>query len=92
MDDTTPETLRAFVHRGHLVRLPARWKRKVAALEFIAEKTFQPGRTYSEKEVNDRLASWCEGGEADHITLRRYLVDLRFLVRDNDGCTYWTAG
>ena len=88
MDETTPEKLKPFIREGRLLRLPAKWERKKAALAYIAGRSFQAGRAYSEREVNERLAGWASGN-IDHVTLRRYLVDLRHLVRDNDGCTYW---
>lgn len=61
-------------------------------LRHIADHAFERGASYSEQEVNDRLRRWCEGSrEIDHVALRRYLVDLNLLVRDNDNCTYWLA-
>ena len=44
-------------------------------------------RTYDELEVNDRLRVWCDGGEVDHVTIRRYLIDMKLLHRA-DGL-YW---
>ncbi|MFB9433110.1 DUF2087 domain-containing protein [Streptoalloteichus tenebrarius] len=37
--------------------------------------------------MNDRLRTWCDGGEVDHVTIRRHLVDAGILVR-KDG-RYW---
>jgi hypothetical protein len=56
-------------------------------LAYIGATYFDTGRYYSEPEVNEILAHLCEGGSSDHATLRRYLVDLRFLHRQ-DG-RYW---
>lgn len=46
----------------------------------------------SENEVNAALASWLQAMEAgdalDHVTMRRYLVDERFLARSKDGTGY----
>ncbi|WP_367324983.1 DUF2087 domain-containing protein [Streptomyces sp. HUAS ZL42] len=52
-------------------------------LRHLAERSFEAGREYSEQEVNDRLRVWCEGGGIDHVTLRRYLVDLHHLDRQD---------
>ncbi|MFE7270045.1 DUF2087 domain-containing protein [Streptomyces sp. NPDC057623] len=74
--------LRTFVRDGRLVRLPARWTRKKLVLRHIAEQTFEPGVEYPERTVNEKLRAWCEDSDAiDHVTLRRYLVDLHHLRR-----------
>lgn len=80
-DEHTDMILRTFVRRGRLVRLPAQWARKQVVLQYIAEQTFTPGVEYPERIVNEKLRAWCEDGEVDHVTLRRYLVDLRHLRR-----------
>ncbi|MFG2129432.1 DUF2087 domain-containing protein [Streptomyces sp. NPDC048751] len=80
-DERVEMVLRTFVRDGRLVRLPAQWNRKTLVLRHVAQRTFEPGRTYTEREVNDRLRAWCEGGQVDHVTLRRYLVDLHHLHR-----------
>lgn len=36
---------------------------------------------YPERVVNEKLRAWCDEGEVDHVTLRRYLVDLHHLRR-----------
>ncbi|CAM5371089.1 DUF2087 domain-containing protein [Streptomyces griseorubiginosus] len=74
--------LRTFVRDGRLVRLPAQWNRKKLVLRHIAEQTFEPGVAYPERVVDEKLRAWCEeSDEIDHVTLRRYLVDLHHLRR-----------
>ncbi|WP_436848180.1 DUF2087 domain-containing protein [Streptomyces collinus] len=74
--------LDTFVRDGRLVRLPAQWTRKKLVLRHIAERTFEPGAEYPERVVNERLRAWCEDSDGvDHVTLRRYLVDLHHLHR-----------
>ncbi|MGQ4418400.1 DUF2087 domain-containing protein [Streptomyces sp. SAS_269] len=74
--------LDTFVRDGRLVRLPAQWTRKKLVLRHIAEQTFEPGVAYPERVVNERLRAWCEDSDGiDHVTLRRYLVDLHHLHR-----------
>ncbi|MFC8216982.1 DUF2087 domain-containing protein [Streptomyces sp. NPDC057362] len=75
--------VRTFVRDGRLVRLPARWTRKKVVLRHIAEQTFAPGVEYPERTVDEKLRAWCEDGEVDHVTLRRYLVDLGHLCRSD---------
>ena len=59
----------------------------------LAASSFNAEQLYSEKEVNNHLVSWLEGFTSpfniDHVTVRRYLVDLRFLGRDSSGAAYW---
>ncbi|MFJ9818726.1 DUF2087 domain-containing protein [Streptomyces sp. NPDC101151] len=83
--DGPDAVLDTFVRDGRLVRLPAQWTRKKLVLRHIAEQTFEPGAEYPERVVNERLRAWCEDSdEIDHVTLRRYLVDLHHLHR-NEG-------
>ncbi|MCL8017858.1 DUF2087 domain-containing protein [Streptomyces sp. AS02] len=82
-DERADVILRTFVRDGHrLVRLPARWTRKKLVLRYIAEQSFEPGVEYPERTVDDKLRAWCEDSDdIDHVTLRRYLVDLHHLRR-----------
>ena len=78
----TDMVLRTFVRDGRLVRLPARWARKKLVLQYIAEQTFEPGVEYPERTVDAKLRAWCEDSDRiDHVSLRRYLVDLHHLHR-----------
>ncbi|MET8407003.1 DUF2087 domain-containing protein [Streptomyces sp. NPDC005195] len=86
-DERTEAVLRTFVRGGRLVRLPAQWQRKLVVLRHIAEQTFEPGVEYPERTVNEKLRAWCEDAPVDHVTLRRHLVDLRHLTRQNG--FYW---
>jgi hypothetical protein len=55
----------------------------------------EPGRRYPEKEINEQLQIWVihfgRSFDLDHVTLRRYLVDEKYLVRDSAGGTYLLA-
>lgn len=86
-DERSEAVLRTFVRGGRLVRLPAQWERKLVVLRHIAERTFEPGVEYPERTVNERLRAWCEDAPVDHVTLRRYLVDLHHLHRRSG--LYW---
>jgi DNA-binding transcriptional ArsR family regulator len=74
----TPEeqVLATFVRNGRIVQYPAQPSKRLVVLRWLAEQ-FEPGRAYSEREVNDLLRHHSE----DHATLRRYLVDHGFLSR-----------
>ena len=81
--------LRTFVPDGRLVRLPARRGRRRMVLEYLAQ-SFEPGRRFPEREVDAVLRAWCAGGEVDHVTVRRYLVDEGLISRDDT--MYWRSG
>ncbi len=74
----TPEekTLAAFVRDGRVTHLPVQFSKRMLVLRWLVEQ-FDPGREYSEREVNDLLT----GHGEDHATLRRYLVDAGLLER-----------
>ncbi|MFC4852636.1 DUF2087 domain-containing protein [Actinophytocola glycyrrhizae] len=81
--------LRGFVSDGRLVRLPARQSRRRVVLEQVV-RSFEPGRRFPEKEVDVVLRAWCAGGETDHVTVRRHLVDEGMLSREHG--LYWRSG
>ncbi|HEX6358656.1 DUF2087 domain-containing protein [Actinophytocola sp.] len=92
MDDSVDDTdraVRAFVSDGRLVRLPARRMRRRLVLEHLV-RSFEPGRRFSEREVDVVLRAWCAGGDTDHAAVRRHLVDEGLLSRA-DGL-YWRSG
>jgi DNA-binding CsgD family transcriptional regulator len=67
-----------------LMGWPKKQKDKLILLRRIVE-LFQEGRRYTEKEVNAILAPvW-----SDHVTIRRYLIEYRFLDRKTDCSEYW---
>jgi hypothetical protein len=74
-----------FLRDGRLVSFPARRSKRRIVLEHVAQ-SFEPGRHYSEREVDDILRAF----HPDVATLRRYLVDEEFMDRDRG--EYWRAG
>jgi DNA-binding HxlR family transcriptional regulator len=83
--------LRADVRRflnanGRLVSWPAKRKDQLPVLAYLATR-FEPGREYSEKEVNALLNQWHDYN--DPAILRRSLYDEGLLGRTSDGSRYW---
>jgi hypothetical protein len=74
--------LRDYMAEGRLKSIPGPWKKREAVLRYLVER-FEPGRRYSEREVNAILGQVHE----DYATLRRTLVDSRRLARERD--IYW---
>lgn len=73
--------LRGLLHGEQLKSLPE-GKKLQAVLRWLAPK-FEPGRRYPEREVNELLARH----HPDFATLRRALVNYRYLARERE--VYW---
>lgn len=75
-----------FQDESHSVldRFPRREKHKLVVLRHLVQR-FEPGRRYTEKQVNALLKQ----AFGDYAVLRRWLVDYRFLGRERDGSAYW---
>jgi len=70
--------LSAFIEYGKLKNIPAQRKKKNIIMEEIA-KAFEIGKTYTEREVNIIIADFHD----DFCTIRRELVELRLLIRED---------
>ena len=71
---------------GRLTAIPAKYKKKLIALWYLAGK-FEAGRQYSETEINGLLDEWTLFH--DPATLRRELYDKKLLNRTTDCHCYW---
>ena len=69
---------------GPLHDFPKKEKKKIVILKQLLHR-FDPGRKYSEKEVNEIL----KGAFHDYVTLRRYFIEYGFMDRLPDGSLYW---
>jgi hypothetical protein len=76
------KTLRDFVKGGRLIEIPASRKKRLVVLNWLASQ-FEPGARLPERDVNEILGRY----HPDFATLRRELVDNRFLDRDHG--IYW---
>ena len=80
--------LRPFLDQnGRLTALPAKHKKKLTALWYLAGK-IEAG-SYTEPEINDRLDAWTLFH--DPATLRRELYNKHLLNRTADCSRYWKA-
>lgn len=73
--------LRGLLHGEQLKHIPS-GERLQPVLRWLAAK-FEPGRRYPEREVNELLKQH----HPDFATLRRDLVDFRYLARERE--VYW---
>lgn len=84
-----PTRLAPFIDaRGRFTSLPVKQPLMREAVGWLAEQ-FEPGREYSEHEMNELLDSLHTFG--DPALLRRLLWDLRYFERERDGSRYWLA-
>lgn len=86
MEEKSPENslkesvLRNFFSKdGRLRQIPAQYKKKLIALQYMVEK-LEPGVVYSEKEINEFIKQFHE----DFATIRREFIMHQFMYRAND--------
>jgi hypothetical protein len=84
-NDEEETVLRAYFRGGVLRGIPSKESKRRIVLERIAIE-FEPGRRYSEADVNDVVSRF----HPDHAAVRRHLVDEGFLSRDHG--VYWRTG
>jgi hypothetical protein len=75
------DPLHPFVRGTRLVTVPASAARRRTVLLHVVTQAFEADKPYTEIEVNEALRVWCDGGELDHVTIRRYLIDMDLLTR-----------
>ncbi|MGN0484261.1 MAG: metalloregulator ArsR/SmtB family transcription factor [Lachnospiraceae bacterium] len=78
------KVLDAFFEYGKLKSIPSQRKKERIVLEEIA-KSFEKGKTYTEREVNLIIADYHD----DFCTLRRDMISEHILEREN--ASYWLA-
>ena len=90
---TAEKVLRRLFQGGRLRHLP-RSRRDTELLIALAASSLDTGGELNEQEVNAQLVDWLEDisepATLDHVTIRRYLVDYRMLLRDQEGARYRT--
>jgi len=69
---------------GSLKEIPVQRKKLEAILRYVA-RDFEPGKRYSEKQVNKILSRYHE----DTASLRRELVGAKLMKREGGGGEYW---
>lgn len=71
-----------FAKDGRLRQIPAQYKKKLIALQYMVEK-LEPGVVYSEKEINEFIKQFHD----DFATIRREFIMHQFMYRENDKYT-----
>lgn len=80
------KVLKDYLWGTALKHIPTKQSKLLVVLRWLAGK-FEPGRHYTEREVNEIL----KPVHADYARLRRELIDFKFLERAPGGSLYWLA-
>ncbi len=84
-----PRALRGFMDaQGRATAWPTKGRDQRLMIEYMASQ-FEPGRDYTEKEVNALLLERMHPIFKDYAILRRELYDNGYLDREPDGSRYW---
>jgi predicted transcriptional regulator len=79
------KVLNTFLDReGRIKAFPAQEKKFQVLLRHIL-KSFEPGKRYSEKEVNEIMLRF----NKDTATLRRGMIEYKYMDREGGGGAYW---
>jgi len=85
VDAYDAKVIKDFTKRdGSLKTIPAQQKKLEAILRYVV-KSFDVGKRYSEKRVNEILSKYHE----DAATLRRELIGYKLMEREGGGGEYW---
>jgi len=69
---------------GRLKQIPSKRRKFEVILRYVV-RAFEPGKRYSEKQVNELLSQYNE----DTAVLRRGLIDYQMMAREPGGASYW---
>lgn len=84
MEDWEKKVLRDYTLNGRLKQIPTKQLKLLVVLDWLATQ-FEPGRTYTEKEINAVLLRYHE----DYAGLRRDLIEFGYMRRERGGSKYW---
>ena len=78
------ESILRYMRDGKFYVLPRKQKNKLEVFQYIYQHLQQYAQEFTEPELNERIEEVYE----DFATMRRDLVDYKFLIRDNYGKSY----
>ena len=73
-----------YFKNDKLMMIPKKEKNKLLVLQIVLEMLKAKSLEFTEKELNEEIKEIYQ----DHSLIRRYLVDYKFLERDNYGRMY----
>lgn len=78
------ETIARYMRDGKFYVLPRKQKNRLEVFQYIYLHLQQHAQEFTEAQLNERIKEVYE----DFATMRRYLVDYKYLIRDNYGKSY----
>ena len=78
------ESILRYMRDGKFYVLPRKQKNRLEVFQYIYQHLQQYAQEFTEPELNERIEEVYE----DFATMRRYLVDYKYLIRDNYGKSY----
>ncbi len=73
---------------GLIVSYPVGAYERLAVLQMVAER-LTPRHIYTEQAINAFIKQQVHPSAADHVTIRRDLIDYQLLHRTDGGSRYW---
>ena len=77
-----------YFKNDKLIMIPKKEKNKIPVLQIVLEMLKEKSLEFTEKELNEAINEIY----SDYSLIRRYLVDYKFLERDNYGRMYKIVG
>ena len=77
-----------YFKNNKLMMIPKKEKNKLLVLQIVLEMLKEKSLEFTEKELNEAIKEIY----SDYSLIRRYLVDYKFLERDNYGRIYKIVG
>ena len=77
-----------YFKNNKLMMIPKKEKNKLLVLQIVLEMLKEKSLEFTEKELNEEIKEIYP----DYSLIRRYLVDYKFLERDNYGRMYKIVG
>ena len=77
-----------YFKNDKLMMIPKKEKNKILVLQIVLEMLKEKSLEFTEKELNEAIKEIY----SDYSLIRRYLVDYKFLERDNYGRMYKVVG
>lgn len=77
-----------YFKNNKLMTIPKKEKNKIPVLQIVLEMLKEKSFEFTEKELNEAIKEIYP----DYSLIRRYLVDYKFLERDNYGRIYKIVG
>ena len=85
MDAYDRKVLNNYLNSDGTIReFPSQEKKLLVILRYVLEK-FEPGKRYTEKQMNEKLSELHE----DSAFLRRSLIEYKMMARQGGGGEYW---